>query len=114
MNRKLLALPVVVGLISPILAGCGSGSGSGGDGKAIVFGTTDEFHITPTGPAPLDPVTGYDIQTWNVFYNTFQTLLRFPRSGTDPEPEAAKECHFTDGLGEQYRCTLRDSLLFSN
>ncbi|MDJ0343798.1 ABC transporter substrate-binding protein [Streptomyces sp. H10-C2] len=114
MNRKLLALPVVVvGLISPVLAGCGSGSGSGAD-KAIVVGTTDEFHLSPKSPAPLDPVTGYDIQTWNVFYNTFQTLLRFPRSGTDPEPEAAKECHFTDGLGEQYRCTLRDGLQFSN
>ncbi|NEA55777.1 peptide-binding protein [Streptomyces sp. SID13666] len=114
MNRKLLALPIVVGLMTPVLAGCGSGSGSGDDGKAIVFGTTDEFHITPQAPAPLDPVTGYDIQSWNVFYNTFQTLLRYPRSGTDPEPEAAKECHFTDGLGEQYRCTLRDGLEFSN
>lgn len=114
MNRKLLVLPAVIGLATPLLAGCGSGSGSGGDGKAIVVGTTDSFQASKENPAPLDPATGYDIGSWNIFYNTYQTLLRLPRSGTDPEPEAAKECHFTDSLGEQFRCTLRSGLTFSN
>ncbi|MEV6008303.1 ABC transporter substrate-binding protein [Streptomyces sp. NPDC051976] len=114
MNRKLLVLPAIIGLATPLLAGCGSGSGSGNDGKPIVVGTTDTFQMSKDNPAPLDPATGYDIGSWNIFYNTYQTLLRFPRSGTDPEPEAAKECHFTDSLGEQYRCTLRDGLTFSN
>lgn len=114
MNRKLLVLPALIGLATPLLAGCGSGSGSGGDGKPIVVGTTDTFQMSKDNPAPLDPATGYDIGSWNIFQNTYQTLLRLPRSGTDPEPEAAKECHFTDSLGEQYRCTLRSGLTFSN
>jgi peptide/nickel transport system substrate-binding protein len=114
MNRKLLVLPAVIGLAIPLLTGCGSGSGSGGDGKPIVVGTTDTLEVSKDNPAPLDPATGYDIGTWNVFQNTYQTLLRLPRSGTAPEPEAAKECHFADSLGEQYRCTLRSGLTFSN
>ncbi|MBM9509423.1 ABC transporter substrate-binding protein [Actinacidiphila acididurans] len=114
MNRKLLVVPALIGLATPLLAGCGSGSGSGGDGKPIVVGTTDTFQMSKDNPAPLDPATGYDIGSWNIFQNTYQTLLRMPRSGTDPEPEAAKECHFTDTQGEQYRCTLRDGLTFSN
>ncbi|MBY8880497.1 ABC transporter substrate-binding protein [Actinacidiphila acidipaludis] len=114
MNRKLLALPAVMGLAALPLAGCGSGSGSGDGGRAIVVGTTDTFQMSKENPAPFDPATGYDIGSWNIFNNTYQTLLRLPRSGTDPEPEAAKECHFTDSQGEQYRCTLRSGLMFSN
>jgi peptide/nickel transport system substrate-binding protein len=114
MNRKLLVLPAVIGLATPLLAGCGTGSGSGGDGKPIVVGTTDTFQMSKDNPAPLDPATGYDIGSWNVFQNTYQMLLRMPRSGTEPEPDAAKECHFTDSQGEQYRCTLRSGLMFSN
>lgn len=114
MNRKLLVLPAVIGLATLPLTGCGSGSGSGDGGKPIVVGTTDSFQISKDNPAPFDPATGYDIGTWNIFNNTYQTLLRLPRSGTDPQPEAAKECHFSDSQGEQYRCTLRSGLAFSN
>jgi peptide/nickel transport system substrate-binding protein len=114
MNRKLLALPAVMGLATLSLAGCGSGGGSGDGGRAIVVGTTDTFQMSQENPAPFDPATGYDIGSWNVFNNTYQTLLRLPRSGTDPEPEAAKECHFADTQGEQFRCTLRSGLTFSN
>ena len=114
MNRKLLVLSALISLATPLLAGCGYGSGSGGDGKPIVVGTTDTLQMSKDYPAPLDPATGYDVVTWNIFQNTYQTLLRLPRSGTDPEPEAAKGCHYADNLGEQYRCTLRDGLTFSN
>lgn len=112
MNRKLLVGPAVIGLAIPLLAGCGTGGG--GDGKALVVGTTDSFRLSKENPAPLDPATSYDIGGWNILGNTYQTLLRLPRSGTEPVPEAAEECHFTDKLGEQYRCTLRDGLTFSN
>lgn len=114
MNRKLLVLPVVMGLMTPVLAGCGSGSSSDGGDAAIVVGTTDAFQLSKDTPAPLDPATAYDIGTWNILFNTFQTLLSFPRGSTDPQPDAAETCHFSDTLGEQYRCTLREGLTFSN
>ncbi|MBY8884425.1 peptide-binding protein [Streptomyces sp. PTM05] len=115
MNRKLLVLPAVVGLIAPALAACGGSSGgSGGGGDAIVVGTTDQIEVTKDSPAPLDPADSYDIGEWNILGNTLQTLLSFPPTGTDPIPDAASKCGFTDQLGETYRCTLHGGLKFSN
>ncbi|HZG05474.1 MAG TPA: ABC transporter substrate-binding protein [Streptomyces sp.] len=113
MNRKMLVLPAVVGLLAPALVACGNDTGSGNSGT-IVVGTTDRIEASAEAPAPLDPAAAYDVSTWNVFRNTFQTLLRLPRAGTQPEEEAAEECGFTDQRSEQYRCTLRDGLTFSN
>ncbi len=115
MNRKLLVLPAVVGLIAPALAACGGSSGnSGGGGDAIVVGTTDQIVATKDTPAPLDPAAAYDVAAWTVLRNTFQTLLSYPRTGTDPVPEAAERCGFTDQLSETYRCTMHTGLQFSN
>ncbi len=115
MNRKLLVLPAVVGLIAPALAACGGSSGgSGGSGDTIVVGTTDKIEATKDEPAPLDPAAAYDIGEWNVLGNTFQTLVSYPRSGTQPVPDAAKKCWFTDKVGETFRCDLQDGLEFSN
>ncbi|GAA2438070.1 ABC transporter substrate-binding protein [Streptomyces macrosporus] len=113
MNRKLLVLPAVVGLLAPGLVACGDESGSENSGT-IVVGTTDRIEATAETPAPLDPAAVYDVTTWNVFRNTFQTLMRLPRAGTQPEEEAAQKCGFTDQRSEQYRCTLREGLTFSN
>lgn len=115
MLRKLLAVPAVVGLAAPLLlAGCDSGSGGGDGGGALVVGTTDTVSASAGHPAPLDPAAGYDTGSWTVFGNTYQTLVRLPRTGTDPQPDAASTCGFTDTLGEQYRCTLRSGLTFSD
>lgn len=115
MNRKLLVPAAMVGLIAPALAGCGgSNGGSGGNGDAIVVGTTDKIEATQDSKAPLDPAAAYDIGEWNILRNTFQTLLSYPRTGTDPVPDAADKCGFTDQMGETYRCTVRSGLQFSN
>lgn len=115
MNRKLLVLPAVAGLIVPALAACGGSSGgSGGSGDTIVVGTTDQIQSSSAEPAPLDPAAAYDIGEWNVLDNTFQTLVSYPRTGTEPVPDAASKCAFTDKVGETYRCELKDDLQFSN
>ncbi|MCF6523227.1 ABC transporter substrate-binding protein [Streptomyces sp. JJ36] len=114
MNRKTLVLPALAGLLAPALAACGGTSGGASGGDAIVVGTTDTFAVTEDSPAPFDPAAGYDVSAWNIMRNTFQTLVRPPRSGTEPEMEAAEKCEFTDEVGEQYRCTLREGLTFSN
>ncbi|MFR9673997.1 ABC transporter substrate-binding protein [Streptomyces sp. TR06-5] len=114
MNRKTLVLPALAALLVPILSGCGGVESQDSGGEAIVVGTTDRFSVDEDSPAPFDPAAAYDIASWNVMRSTFQTLLRPPRSGTEPVPEAAEKCEFTDKQGEQYRCTLRSDLTFSN
>ncbi|WUH94420.1 ABC transporter substrate-binding protein [Streptomyces sp. NBC_00433] len=114
MNRKLLVLPALLGVMTPLLTGCGGSGGGSGGGKAIVVGTTDTIELTKDNPAPLDPATSYDSATWNVFYNTFQMLLTYQRGSTTPSPDAAKECHYTDASVVTYQCTMRGDQKFSN
>ncbi|WP_316755247.1 ABC transporter substrate-binding protein [Streptomyces herbicida] len=101
-------LPIVAGLASGLLTGCGSETGdSGGTGSSVVMGMSDDVLAT-------DPASGYDPGSWLLFNNVFQSLLSFPKGATEPQPEAAKECTFTDGQAKVYRCTLQDGLKFSN
>ncbi|MFD4787943.1 ABC transporter substrate-binding protein [Streptomyces sp. NPDC058459] len=83
-------LPVVVGLACGLLTGCGSGTDDAkGTGRAVVMGMSDDVLAT-------DPASGYDPGSWLLFDNVFQSLLSFPNSGTQPEPELAKSCAFAD------------------
>ncbi|MDT0269933.1 ABC transporter substrate-binding protein [Streptomyces sp. DSM 44915] len=101
-RRRILA-PALVTLL---LAGCGLTGGGDGGGR-ITVGMTDEV-------LSVDPASGYDPGSWLVFSNVFQSLLSFPPGGTEPRPEAAEECGFTDRASQRYTCTLRDGLTFSN
>ncbi|MGW3123560.1 ABC transporter substrate-binding protein [Streptomyces sp. NPDC001107] len=108
MRNQWPVLPVVAGLASGLLTGCGTGSSdSGGTGSSIVMGMSDAVLAT-------DPASGYDPGSWLLFNNVFQSLLSFPDGGTEPEPEAAKSCTFTDASTKVYECTLKDGLKFSN
>ncbi|MET7389625.1 ABC transporter substrate-binding protein [Streptomyces sp. NPDC005529] len=108
MRNQWPVLPIMAGLASGLLTGCGSEtSGSGSDGSSVVMGMSDDVLAT-------DPASGYDPGSWLLFNNVFQSLLSFPKGGTEPEPEAAEECAFTDTGTTVYKCTLRDGLKFSN
>ncbi|MER5910611.1 ABC transporter substrate-binding protein [Streptomyces sp. NPDC001982] len=108
MRNQWPVLPVVAGLASSLLTGCGTETGgSAGSGSSVVVGMSDDVLAT-------DPASGYDPGSWLLFNNVFQSLMSFPKGGTEPEPEAAKECGFTDGAAKVYRCTLKDGLKFSN
>ncbi|MQY38907.1 putative D,D-dipeptide-binding periplasmic protein DdpA [Streptomyces sp. RB17] len=108
MRNQWPVLPVVAGLASGLLTGCGSGSGdSGGTGASVVMGMSDDVLAT-------DPASGYDPGSWLLFDNVFQSLLSFPKGQTEPQPELAKECTFTDSRATVYRCTLKNGLKFSN
>ncbi|MGD1224796.1 ABC transporter substrate-binding protein [Streptomyces krungchingensis] len=108
MRKKWPVLSIAAGLAVGVLTGCGSDTGgSSGDGSAIVMGMSDDVLAT-------DPASGYDPGSWLLFNNVFQSLLSFPKGGTEPEPEAAKDCAFTDTATTVYKCTLRDGLKFSN
>ncbi|MDB1089029.1 ABC transporter substrate-binding protein [Streptomyces sp. ACA25] len=102
------ALPLSVGITAALLTGCGwDGEGGESNGPPIVMGMTDEV-------SSLDPASGYDPGSWLVFNNVFQSLLSFPNGGTEPQPEAAEECAFTDESSRRFACTLREGLEFSN
>ncbi|GGN70181.1 solute-binding transport lipoprotein [Streptomyces albiflavescens] len=108
MRNQWPVLPIVAGLASGLLTGCGSDTGdSGGSGSSVVIGMSDDVLAT-------DPASGYDPGSWLLFNNVFQSLLSFPKGGTEPEPEAAKECAFADADTKVYKCTLQDGLKFSN
>ncbi|MFE0678435.1 ABC transporter substrate-binding protein [Streptomyces sp. NPDC058867] len=101
-------LPVVAGLASGLLTGCGTETGgSADDSSSVVVGMSDEVLAT-------DPASGYDPGSWLLFNNVFQSLLSFPKGGTEPEPDAAESCAFTDTRTTVYKCTLKDGLKFSN
>ncbi|MFC9234857.1 ABC transporter substrate-binding protein [Streptomyces decoyicus] len=114
MNRKTLVLPALAGLLAPVLAACGSTDAAGEGGDPIVVGVATEIEATKAAPAPLDPAQAYDVDAWNMLRGTLQTLMRLPRTGTAPVPEAAESCGFRDTQNEQYRCKLRSGLKFSN
>lgn len=71
------------------------------------MGTTDEVQS-------IDPASGYNVGSWMVFNNVFQSLISYPRSSTKPQPEAAESCGFDDNRSTVYRCVLKDGLTFSN
>ncbi|MET7699671.1 ABC transporter substrate-binding protein [Streptomyces sp. NPDC005485] len=108
MRNQWPVLPIVAGLASGLLTGCGSQEGgSGGSGSSVVMGMSDDVLAT-------DPASGYDPGSWLLFNNVFQSLLSFPEGGTEPQPEAAKQCTFTDTGTRVYKCTLKEGLKFSN
>ncbi|MFP3990213.1 ABC transporter substrate-binding protein [Streptomyces sp. E11-3] len=99
---------LATGLAAGLLTGCGSEQGdSAGSGDAVVVGMSDDVQS-------VDPAAGYDPGSWLLFNNVFQSLLSFPKGGTEPEPEAAKQCGFKDAETKVFECTLRDGLKFSN
>ncbi len=100
--RQLGAITSIV-----LVAGCGVlSSDSSDDGKPIVVGTTSE-------PSTLDPAASWD-SSWELFRNVFQTLLNYPAGASEPEPDAAEDCKFTDTSSMVYTCTLREGLKFSD
>ncbi|MFI6349373.1 ABC transporter substrate-binding protein [Streptomyces sp. NPDC050560] len=102
------ALLLTAGLTGALLTGCGSDEGgSSGDGKTLVMGMSDDILAT-------DPASGYDPGSWLLFNNVFQSLLSFAPGATEPQPEAARSCSFTDDSAKTYECTLKDGLTFSN
>ncbi|MEU8471331.1 ABC transporter substrate-binding protein [Streptomyces sp. NPDC029006] len=91
------------GLALALLTGCTTF----GEDPHVVVGMSDDVLAT-------DPASGYDPGSWLLFDNVFQSLLSFPSGGTEPEPDAAEACYFTDGRARVYKCVLKDGLRFSN
>lgn len=82
-----------------------TGGSTHGEGQPIIVGTTDKV-------VSFDPAGSYDLGSWTPMYSMYQTLLRFPPGSTQPVPDAAQSCKFTDPT--HYQCTMRPGQKFSN
>jgi peptide/nickel transport system substrate-binding protein len=104
---------MAVFVVLALVAGCGgsdSGSTNGTGGAAasdasIIMGTTDTA-------VHFDPADAYDLHSWNIIYNVYDTLLAVAPGGNAPEPSLATSCAWDDD--KTYTCTLRDGLKFSD
>ncbi|WP_110945662.1 ABC transporter substrate-binding protein [Streptomyces avicenniae] len=90
-----------------------------GAGGWVYYQTLDENDEpisvgTTMAPTVLDPAGAYDIGSWALTSNLFQSLLTFVPGKEQPVPDAAESCDFTDEELTVFRCTLRDDLRFSN
>lgn len=68
---------------------------------------------TMSTPTTLDPAGAWD-SSWELYFNTFQSLVHFPKTSGKPEPDAAKDCKFTDNNSQVYRCELREGMKFTS
>ncbi|MGW7285790.1 ABC transporter substrate-binding protein [Streptomyces sp. NPDC054847] len=75
--------------------------------KPIVIGTTDAVSHN-------DPAGAYDVGSWTLYSNVYQSLLTFKPGSPVPQPDAAQDCRFAGSDLMTYRCRLRDGLRFSN
>ncbi|MEU5423202.1 ABC transporter substrate-binding protein [Streptomyces sp. NPDC020667] len=94
-------------LLTAGAAGCGLGSPGEADRGPITVGTTDTV-------TALDPAGAYDVGSWALFGNLYQSLLTFTPGSSTPLPDAASRCGFRGHGLMTYVCTLRDGLKFGN
>ncbi len=106
-TARIARATAVVGAATLALAACGGDddSGDGGSGNPIVIGSTDQV-------TTIDPAGSYDKPSWNIIYNMFERLLVVPPGETEPVPQAAESCDFTNDV--TYECQVKDGLTFSN
>ncbi|MDX2854311.1 ABC transporter substrate-binding protein, partial [Streptomyces sp. PA03-3a] len=63
-----LALPLSATMTAVVVAGCGTGGSDGeAGGDPLTMGITDKV-------TAVDPAAGYDVGSWIVFNNVFQSL----------------------------------------
>ncbi|WP_452672897.1 ABC transporter substrate-binding protein [Streptomyces albireticuli] len=96
-----------VGLLVSGATGCGLMSSGGEDRGPITVGMTDAV----TG---LDPAGTYDVGSWALHSNVYQSLLTFTPGSSVPVPDAAERCGFQGEDLRTFTCTLREGLKFTN
>ncbi len=74
--------------------------------ETLVYATTEKV-------IDLDPANAYDFHTWEIFYNIYQGLLRYPPGKTDLVPGLAKSYDISSD-GKEYTFKLRKGLKFTD
>ncbi len=111
-RARLLALAAGVALTAAACGGGSSGSGgsnqagSSSSGSTIIWGSTDK-------PVSFDPAGSYDLPSWNVVYNVYQTLVRVDPSTEKTVPDAAQSCDPSADF-KTWTCKIKSGQKFSN
>ena len=79
---------------------------SAATGGTIVYGTTEKV-------SDMDTAKAYDFHTWEIFYNVYQGLLRYPAGQTNIVPGLA-ESYSISKDGTTYTFKLRKGLKFTD
>jgi peptide/nickel transport system substrate-binding protein len=110
-SRAGLAFTAATALLA--LAACGGSSSGGGtdnegsgSDQVVIWGTTDK-------PVSYDPAKAYDLPSWNVIYNVYQTLVRVNPETLKTEPDAAESCEPSKDF-KTWTCTLKPGQKFSD
>jgi peptide/nickel transport system substrate-binding protein len=74
--------------------------------QTLVYGTTEKV-------TDMDPASSYDFHTWEIFYNIYQGLLRYPPGKTNLVPGLAKSYTISKD-GKEYTFQLRKGLKFTD
>jgi len=74
--------------------------------ETLVYGTTEKV-------IDMDPANAYDFHTWEIFYNIYQGLLKYPPGKTDLVPGLAESYEIGAG-GKEYTFKLREGLKFTD
>lgn len=113
LHRSWFALAIATALIGA--AACGGSSSGGGGGTTggktgnsakgtVILGTTDQIQS-------LDPAAAYDLPSWTVIYNVYQTPLSVPPGTSNIAPQASS-CKWQGTT--KYICTMLPNQKFSN
>jgi peptide/nickel transport system substrate-binding protein len=89
-----------------VLAGLAFVPAQGFAKETLVYGTTEKI-------IDMDPANAYDFHTWEIFYNIYQGLLKFPAGKTNLVPGLAESYEISDD-GKEYTFKLRKGLKFSD
>ena len=104
--RRLAFAGIATAAIAVGLVACGGDDdGGGGAEGTVIRGTTDQ-------PVGLDPANVWDLPSWDLLVNVYQTLLTIPPGGNQPEPDVAESCDFTNDT--TFECKIKDGLTFSD
>ncbi|MBD3305320.1 peptide ABC transporter substrate-binding protein [candidate division KSB3 bacterium] len=75
-------------------------------GGTVVYGTTERV-------TDMDPAHAYDMHTWEIFYNIYQGLLKYPAGETELVPGLA-ESYTVSEDGKEYTFQLREGVAFTD
>jgi peptide/nickel transport system substrate-binding protein len=103
---RLLAGAAATALCVPLVLAGPAAAKTGPPNVTVIMGTTDRI-------VSADPAGSYDLPSWTIIWNVYQTLVKYPPSSTKIVPDAAT-CNWKGTNATVYVCKLLPNQFFSN